>query len=219
MISSLPDLNEQYRSLSPEKRIVSLFLDFPKEEILLTSSFGTTAVYLLHLFAKQNLQLPVHFIDTRFHFQETILYKNKLQKLLDLEVVDVQGAHWKYEMSVQEKLWESHPDLCCTVNKVEPLAEIKKRHHVWISGLMAWQSERRESLPIFEEKGDMLKFYPIIDVEAQEIEAYLRDHQLPVHPLKPLGYESVGCKYCTVKGSKRSGRWQGQAKNECGLHD
>lgn len=212
-------LNLKYASLSPEKRIQALFKDFDSEDILLTSSFGTTAVYLLDLLHKQNIQHPVHFINTLYHFEETLSYKSKLAELFNLQVVDVFPESWKNEMTTKSRLWETHPDLCCAINKVEPLQAIRSKHKIWVSGLMGWQNEQRKSKQIFEEKDGVLKFYPIVDVTEEEANQYIEEFQLPIHPLKPLGYESIGCKFCTIKGKGRVGRWSGNVKTECGLHN
>ncbi len=209
-------LNEKYKVLSPAERIAEIYQDF--DNILFTSSFGTTAVYLIHLMKSQGIQQPVHFIDTSFHFDETILYKNKLKGQFDLDVIDVAPEAKENEFSKMAELFRYDPDRCCLINKVNPLNSIKGNFEIWISGLMGWQNQFRRHLNIFEEKDGIIKFYPIIDVQEEEALAYIRNHNLPEHPLKPLGYESVGCKHCTIKGEKRNGRWAQQVKTECGLH-
>jgi phosphoadenosine phosphosulfate reductase len=83
---------------------------------------------------------------------------------------------------------------------------------------MYWQSNHREKLNIFEEKKGVIKFYPILDVSEEEALKVIEENNLPIHPLKPLGYESIGCKHCTLKGKKRKGRWAQTVKTECGLH-
>lgn len=214
----LDALNEKYTSLTPADRIKELYNDFDK--VLLTSSFGTTAVYLLHLFYNQDIREKIHFIDTTYHFEETLNYKTKLTGLLHLDVVDVKPEAWKNEMTAKSRIWESHPDLCCSINKVEPLEQVKKGQSLWVSGLMNWQTDHRKDLKIFEykEASNLIKFYPILDVSEKDALAYIEQYQLPMHPLKPLGYESIGCKHCTVKGKSREGRWTGKMKTECGLH-
>lgn len=153
-LDKLDVLNHKYLALTPEERIKNLYLDFKAGDILLTSSFGTTAVYLLHMFYKQDIRQAVHFIDTSYHFEETLAYKAQLARLFDLEVIDVKPVDWKNEMTTKSRLWESQPDLCCAVNKVEPLNEVKAQYGVWISGLMRWQTDHRRELTVFEEKTD-----------------------------------------------------------------
>lgn len=209
-------LNEKYSLLSPEERIRELFQDF--DDILFTSSFGTTAVYLIHLMHKQGIHHPIHFIDTTFHFKETLEYKQKLTDLYELEVIDVRPDKKDNEYARLYELYQYDPDKCCFINKVEPLNKIKGNYNVWISGLMGWQNAFRKNLNVFEEKKGILKFYPLIDVSEEEAISYIKAFQLPEHPLKPLGYESIGCKHCTIKGEKRNGRWSKTVKTECGLH-
>ncbi len=214
----IKELNERYHSLTPEERVVQLYKDFAEEEVMLTSSFATNSAFLLHLFATTAPHQKIHFIDTGFHFAETLAYKKQLAELYHLDVVDVHPEDWKHEYTVKEEVWKSDPDFCCSINKVEPLAEVKKNFNVWVSGLMRWQTEHRSSLDVFEFRGGMIKFYPLIDVTKEQREEYIKSHQLPFHPLVAEGYSSVGCTHCTRPGDDRCGRWVDTPKSECGLH-
>ena len=209
-------LNEKYIKLTPEERIKEIYNDF--DDILLSSSFGTTAVFQLYLFYKAGVNQPVHFIDTTYHFKETLDYKEKLSKLFDLKVVSITPDKEQNEFSKLGELWRYDPDQCCQINKVEPFENVRDKFEVWISGLMSWQSSHREKLNVFEEKKGIIKFYPILDVTEEEALNTIKVNNLPMHPLKPLGYESIGCKHCTLKGKKRKGRWAQTVKTECGLH-
>lgn len=213
-------LNCIFSSMTPEERIRAFYSNqsLSANRVLLTSSFGTTAVFLLHLFHRENINQPVHFLDTTYHFEETLQYKAELTRLFGLEIIELKPEEWKNKFTREHQLWQTDPDLCCSVNKVEPLISIKKQADVWVSGLMSWQNEHRKEIDIFQKKDGILKFYPIIDVSEEEANDYLEKFNLPAHPLKPLGYESIGCKHCTFKGRGRSGRWAGSAKTECGLH-
>jgi phosphoadenosine phosphosulfate reductase len=209
-------LNEKYKNLTPVERIKQIYKDFDK--ILLSSSFGTTAVYQLFLFHQAGIKQPVHFIDTTYHFKETLDYKEKLTNLFGLEVIDIVPDKEQNEFSRIGELWRYDPDQCCNINKVEPFQKIRDQYEIWISGLMYWQSSHREKLNIFEEKKGVIKFYPIVDVSEEEALRVIEENNLPMHPLKPLGYESIGCMHCTLKGKKRKGRWAQTVKTECGLH-
>ena len=209
-------LNEKYKDLSPEQRIKEIYSDFDK--ILFTSSFGTTAVYILHLFYKQNIKQTVHFIDTTYHFRETLEYKKKLTELFNLKVIDiVPDKEWN-ELTRKAQMWKYDPDQCCSINKVAPFEKVKTNYDLWISGLMHWQSDRRKKLEIFEKINGILRFYPVLDVSEKEVRDYIEKYRLPEHPLIRLGFESVGCTHCTMKGRKRQGRWTSSLKTECGLH-
>ncbi len=213
-------LNTIFKEMSPPERLRAFYCNqsLRGTKVLLTSSFGTTAVFLLHLFYRNNIRQPVHFLDTTYHFEETLAYKNQLARLFGLTIVNLHPEEWKNKFTRENKLWETDPDLCCSVNKVEPMLTVKNQADVWVSGLMAWQNETRKNLDVFQWRDGVLKFYPIIDVTEEEAQTYLQRYDLPEHPLKPLGYESIGCKHCTFKGRGRAGRWAGQAKTECGLH-
>jgi len=213
---NIQELNSKYKKLSPPQRIVELFQDF--EGILYTSSFGTTAAYLLHLVTSVRPEQEVFFLDTTYHFKETIDYKEQLTEQLQLNLTEVLPEAWKNEFTQKDKTWTKDQDLCCSINKVEPMDKIKEGKKIWISGLLGYQNKHRKDLPIFEEKNGMIKFYPIIDVAEEEVQAYYKDHEIPKHPLENQGYSSIGCAQCTVKGQGREGRWTNTSKSECGLH-
>lgn len=211
-------LNERYRPLNFEERLRKLYIDFQPEKIMVTSSFAATSAYFLHIISRIRPEQIIFFIDTGFHFPETLMYQNYLTKLFHLKVQDVKADAYQHEYSVKEKLYETDPDFCCTINKISPLEEIKPNYHIWVSSLMRWQTDHRAGLDIFEERRGIIKFNPMIDVTREERDAYIMEHKLPFHPLVEEGYSSIGCKHCTVKGEGRSGRWVGKPKTECGLH-
>ncbi len=215
-MKSLEQLNREYISLSPVERVKKVYSDFSK--ILLTSSFGTTSAVLLNIFSEVNKNQEVYFLDTTYHFAETLEYKEVLTKQLGLSVHTVRPEEWKNNFTNTDQTWSKDPDLCCSINKVEPLDKIKAGFEVWVSGLMQSQNSYRKQMNIFEEKGGILKFYPIIDLSDEEAKAYIQKHNLPEHPLLKHGFNSVGCIHCTVKGRGREGRWVNRSKTECGLH-
>jgi phosphoadenosine phosphosulfate reductase len=216
MDMDLEALNRKYSPLTPEQRIAALYTDF--SEVLYTSSFGTTAVYLLHLFSKIHPAQKVHFLDTTYHFPETLAYKEQLSKEFQLTVETLKGDEWRNKFTREDQTWSKDPDLCCSVNKVEPLEKIKSQFQVWVSGLIGTQNEHRHELKIFEERHGIIKFYPILDQSEEQVNAYILQHNLPRHPLQEKGYNSVGCTHCTVQGKAREGRWLNKSKTECGLH-
>ena len=218
ILDRLGELNKKYRSLNVHDRIQELYHDFDVSDIMLTSSFAATSAMLLKFFSDVNKDQLIYFIDTGYHFKETLIYKDYLTKLYDLNVLDVTAEEWKHKFTSEDKTWTKDPDLCCSINKVEPLEKIKEKYTVWVSGLMRWQSDNRSSLDIFEERNGMIKFYPLLDVTQDERESFIKDHHLPFHPLISKGYFSIGCEHCTVPGKGREGRWNNSPKTECGLH-
>ncbi|MEK9997465.1 MAG: phosphoadenylyl-sulfate reductase, partial [Cryomorphaceae bacterium] len=197
---SIAELNDIFRPLQPEQRITELYRHFTTNDVMLTSSFAATSAYLLHLFSVYQPEQEVLFIDTGYHFEETLIYKEYLTKVYGLKTREVRAEAWKHEFTTKDETWTKDPDYCCTINKVEPLEKLKEEHEIWVSGLMSWQSDRRATLDIFEERGGVIKFYPLLDVTREQREAYIKDHLLPFHPLQSKGYFSIGCKHCTQPG-------------------
>ncbi len=211
-------LNSKYIKLSVKDRIVELYKDFKAEEVMLTSSFAATSAFLLKIFSDINNKQNIYFINTGYHFNETLAYKKQLTELYGLNVIDIAAEKWEHDFTTTDKTWQKDPNLCCAINKVKPLNIIKENFSIWVSGLMEWQSDHRASLNIFEERGGILKFYPLLDVTKTEREDYIKSNKLPFHPLVKKGYFSIGCSHCTVPGKGREGRWNNNPKTECGLH-
>ncbi len=211
-------LNEKYAPLDFEHRLHELYRDFPEDKVLVTSSFAATSAHFLHIISRIRPSQKVAFIDTGFHFPETLAYKDFLIAEFGLEVFDLKAEDWKHQFTVSEKTWSRDPDFCCSVNKVEPLEAAKPSYHIWVSSLMRWQTDHRATLPVFEERRGIVKFNPMIDVTREQRDEYIREHALQLHPLVDKGYSSIGCSHCTVPGDGRAGRWQGKPKTECGLH-
>lgn len=214
----ISDLNKKYRPLSIERRIEEIYRDFKEGEIMLTSSFAATSAFLLKMVSQVNKNQKVFFIDTGYHFEETLGYKEKLSNLYGLNVESISAPDEEHDFTTKDQTWKKNPDFCCTINKVKPLNIIKENYTLWMSGLMEWQSDHRASLDIFENRGEILKFYPLLDISKTERDDFIQKHDLPFHPLVEKGYHSIGCTHCTVAGEDRSGRWNNNPKTECGLH-
>lgn len=216
--SEIKALNRIYKPLSATERIKRLYKDFDVSEVMLTSSFAATSAFLLKLLSDINKEQTVFFIDTGYHFDETLKYKEKLTKTYGLNVTSISAVKEEHEFATKDETWKKNPDFCCSINKVRPLDIIKDQYKVWVSGLMEWQSDHRATLDIFELQGDILKFYPLLDISKEQRDNYIAEHDLPFHPLVAEGYNSIGCKHCTIPGEDRDGRWNNNPKTECGLH-
>ena len=210
--------NARYLPLTFSERIDQFYKDFGDQKILLTSSFGTSSVLLLKLVSHSRPEQPVHFIDTTYHFPETIDYKNQLAADLNLNVIDVKPDHWENKISKREILWSEDTEKCCAINKISPLNPYKWSNDFWITGRMGFQTSERAEAEIFEITDDIIKFNPLVDITEGEFLYYFGYYKLKAHPLKALGYDSVGCFHCTKAGKGREGRWIGMDKDECGLH-
>jgi len=216
--SEIDQLNAVYASLSPLQRLQRFYAEFGHKKILVSSSFGTTSAYLLHLISKVNRNQAIHFINTGYLFQETLNYTQALEEKFGLNLKTINPDFHHHQYTTKDKTWEKDTNLCCSVNKVLPFDEVKKNHEIWISGLLGNQNRSRSQRKIFEQVDGMLKFHPAIDMTTEKVFQYIKSHKLPENPLIKKGYESVGCFHCTAKGKGRNGRWKNSKKTECGLH-
>ena len=120
-------------------------------------------------------------------------------------------------------LYLTNKDMCCYLNKVEPLQVELKKYDVWISGIRRDQTEHRKDTPIlsYDDKNDLFKLSPLANMTKDVVEHYIEKFNLPLHPLECEGFKSIGCAPCTskpVNADERSGRWVDSLKTECGLH-
>ncbi|MHA1553752.1 MAG: phosphoadenylyl-sulfate reductase, partial [Alphaproteobacteria bacterium] len=119
-------------------------------------------------------------------------------------------------------LWMIQPDQCCHIRKIEPLQRALLGFDAWITGRKRYQSGQRAGLAVFEPDGARIKINPLANWSGEALKAHMAAHDLPAHPLVAKGYPSIGCGPCTSKvepgEDERSGRWRGQAKEECGIH-
>ena len=215
--------NEQLESADPGAILEWVWSTFGKEAAA-TSSFQTQSVPLLHLIAETTPQLPILFLDTGFHFPETLEFRNRLQEKLDLDIRSIKTrlGHEGFQRKYGE-LHRSDPDLCCHLNKVEPLDHALRDYRVWISGVRRDQTEARKNTPVVSQLDNGLyKVCPMVQWTSRDVWQYINRNDLPAHPLFAEGYFSIGCAPCTRRPSsdngKRAGRWANRNKTECGLH-
>lgn len=187
------------------------------------SSFGTDSAILLHLIASVDRSTPVLFLDTGKHFGETLDYRNEL--IAKLGLTDVRTIEpLPKSLSAQDPdglLHKSSTDRCCDIRKVEPMARAVIPFDAWFTGRKRFQATTRAALPFFEAVGHRIRINPLANWTEEDLADYRETHALPVHPLVPYGYFSVGCAPCTEPSppeDARGGRWKGQSKVECGIH-
>ncbi|MBU6168450.1 MAG: phosphoadenylyl-sulfate reductase [Bacteroidetes bacterium] len=216
--NNMENWNNRFPHLSHEERLIALYELFTPQEILVTSSFGASSPLLLHLIAGICPEQPIHFLDTSYHFEETLAFRDRLIEKYRLNVVNILPDADANQLTREEQWWFTKPDACCDVNKVKPLATLKGKYKVWISGIMGFQTPQRSNMPVFENQNGLFKFNPFIDLTEGEYLYWSSLYKLPEHPLTALGFESIGCMPCTSRGQGRNGRWAGKGKIECGLH-
>lgn len=195
--------------------------------IFATSSFQTHSIVMLHIISRADDSIPVYFLNTGYLFPETHVYKDEIADLLGLHVIGLRSATpiSQQKDSNGHLLFNSDPDYCCFLNKIQPLEPILASHDVWINGIRGDQNENRKQLKEEERSSfDTIRFHPMIDWDARMIASYISKHNLPRHPLENKGFLSLGCEPCTRKidldlvADPRLSRWFGMSKTECGLH-
>lgn len=196
--------------------------------LVMTSSFGAQAAVMLHLATRVVPDIPVIFIDTGYLYKETYLFARDLTDRLKLNLKVYQSPMSAAHMeAVHGKLWEEDSkdalDLYDKLRKVEPMRRALKELNVtaWLAGLRRGQTDHRQSLRVVERQGGVFKIHPILKWSGKEVHEYLKTHNLPYHPLRDLGYASIGDWHSTrpvADGEhERAGRFKG-LKQECGLH-
>ncbi len=193
-------------------------------KIFVTSSFQTHSIPLLHIIGQIDNSIPIMFINTGYLFPETLIFRDKITKELGLKLINITSSISRiYQKDcLGNFLFTSDPDHCCFINKTQPMEPILTEYDVWINGIRAEQNANRKNMGI-EQNGafNCKRFHPILDWNNKMIFDYIKEHNLPMHPLDDKGYLSIGCEPCTRKfdlNDERSARWFGMNKTECGLH-
>jgi phosphoadenosine phosphosulfate reductase len=195
------------------------------KRIFTTSSFQTHSLVLLHIIKKISPEIPVYFINTGYLFPETVRFKDHITDLFQLTVIDLKPATPKYLQKEPngKLLYTSDPDHCCAINKIQPLDTVLATYDVWMNGVRADQSATRSAMKIEQAAPhNTVRFHPMLDWNQKKIFEYLKQYNIPKHPLEQRGYTSIGCEPCTRKVDlemqAREARGFGLNKVECGLH-
>jgi len=190
-----------------------------------TSSFQTHSIVLLHILSEIDNTIPVYCINTGYLFPETISYRDRVIEAFGMQMVDLKPDTPKYlQREANGKLmFTTDPDHCCYLNKTQPMEAILASHDIWINGVRGDQSAVRKAMKVEQEAPyNCTRFHPMLDWDKKKIFAYIKEHDLPKHPLDEKGYISIGCEPCTRKMDldmqEREARWYGLNKVECGLH-
>ncbi|HLP13692.1 MAG TPA: phosphoadenylyl-sulfate reductase [Flavobacteriales bacterium] len=194
------------------------------KKMFATSSFQTHSIPMLHIISTINPNIPIYFINTGFHFPETLLFRDYVTRQLKLNLVDLHSMVPRLQQrdGMGNFYFTSDPDHCCYINKTQPMEPLLWDNAVWINGIRADQNANRKNMQV-EQKGPngSLRYHPMLNWTSKMIYQYINEHRLPKHPMDEKGYVSIGCEPCTRKvdlTDERSGRWFGMKKTECGLH-
>lgn len=195
------------------------------------TSFQGAGLVAMHTAYRHGFRFPVFTIDTGLLFPETLALKAEIEALLGIQIESLVPEQTVEEQSGElgPELWNTKPDLCCSLRKVIPLQKKLAGLDVWITGVRREQSATRDTTKIVElyhfdvlRDQYIIKLNPMATWSRDGVQAYIKEHGLPVNALTRQGYRSIGCQPCTrptAEGeNERAGRWTGFDKSECGIH-
>ncbi len=192
--------------------------------LVVASSMADTV--LIHLAEQVAPGIDVIFLDTGYHFVETIGTRDAVKATLDINLINVTPEQTVAEQDATygKNLFARDPDKCCALRKVAPLNKALSGYTAWVTGVRREESPTRANTQVveYDAKRNMVKLNPIAPWTQDDLDGYIADNGVLVNPLQYDGYRSIGCEPCTNRVSPgedpRSGRWAGRAKTECGLH-
>jgi phosphoadenosine phosphosulfate reductase len=225
-MSAIGTISQAEQVLQAERCIDAALLANPGLECA-TCSFQAECMAVVHMLISRRPDIPVLFLDTGYHFPETYEYRDRIAAEWNLNLINLLP---KQTVTQQESqfgvLYQTAPDRCCGMRKVEPLFGALENYDTWFTGLRREQSKTRVQLQPIDDftlpGGKRLrKVSPLAEWSTRDVWGYLKEHGIPLLPLYEKGYTSIGCAPCTSlpldPDDPRSGRWSGK-KLECGIH-
>lgn len=181
---------------------------------------------LPHMFSTRLPGVDVVFLETGYHFAETLATRDEAERRFDITVINAMPRQSVAEQDEEfgKDLFARDPNLCCFMRKVDPLARALEPYRAWVTGARRVDAVTRSQMPVvsWDETHAMVKINPLALWDDAAVETYQATHDLPRNPLVAQGYPSIGCAPCTRKVAPgedpRAGRWSGQDKTECGIH-
>ncbi len=225
MHQDVVNLNKKLAPLSVQEMLIWAWSNI--QPLAMTSSFQTQGMPLLHIVSQTIPDLPIFFLDTGYHFPETLLFRDQIVKQwgLNLHVIYPSNSGSQSNNTSHTPLYIKDPDACCYANKTRPLQDMLANLSGWISGIRRDQTLNRANIELIERLPQgCLRIHPLANWTKKDVWQYITKHQLPEHPLLSQGYLSIGCKPCTRpvfeqdENNDRAGRWVNNNKVECGLH-
>jgi phosphoadenosine phosphosulfate reductase len=209
---------------APALEVLRWAADTFGERFCVTSSMEDAVV--AHLAARVRPGVDVVFLDTGYHFPETIGTRDAVAAVMDVNVITLTPRQTVAEQDAEygPRLHDRDPDLCCALRKVAPLAEGLADYDAWATGLRRDESPTRANTPVvgWDERRGKVKIAPISRWSQKDVERYVAKHGVLTNPLLSDGYASIGCAPCTRRVAAgedaRAGRWAGLGKTECGIH-
>lgn len=206
------------------QEIISWATETFGEGLCMTSSMADAL--MVDLASRQVPGIDVIFLDTGYHFAETIGTRDAVDSVYDINLVTVEPKRTVEEQdtALGPRLYARNPEICCHLRKVEPLERALDPYTAWLTGLRRADSVTRRDTPIvqWDQRRRMTKVNPIARWTQDEVDTYMAEHGVLVNPLQDDGFPSIGCEPCTRRVAPgedpRSGRWAGTGKTECGIH-
>lgn len=247
-LEDIERLNEEFETAEAQD-IVRWAVETYSPRLAVTSSFGASSGAILHLISEIDRNVPVVFLQTHYHFAETLKLRDEIADRYGLTVENWEAwggrphflAHYPDDLNKAETLdglaipekakGKVHTgiDLCCWINKVEPLQRALRNRLAYFTALRrdggTENRKRTRILEAYKRPGSdefQVKINPLANWDKKRMWRYIHDHDIPVHELWSEGYKSIGCAPCTqpvgADGDERAGRWSGTVKKECGIH-
>ena len=194
------------------------------DQLTTASSMGDEV--LVHLLGTTLRDADVFFLDTGYHFAETLGTRDAYDAMLPVRIRTILPRLTVAEQDAEHgpKLHDRDPNLCCAMRKVEPLDRALSDKDAWVTGMRREDAPTRTDIELvgWDEKRGMVKLNPIAGWTQDDVDRYVQEHGVFLNPLRQSGYASIGCAPCTrpvAEGEDpRAGRWSGSDKVECGLH-
>jgi phosphoadenosine phosphosulfate reductase len=227
-LEELKSWGESFEAKQPQE-VLAAAVERYAPKIVLACSFGAEDVVLVDMVHRINSSLPLLYLDTEFLFPETYATRDRVIERYGLQpqqVIRGTSLLTPEQQAAQhgDALWTRHPDQCCELRKVEPLARVLKGFDAWITGIRRDQSPTRANAKLIEwdQKFQLVKVNPLAKWKWEDVWTYIRVYEVPYNELHDRNYPSIGCTHCTspvMPGEdSRAGRWKNFTKTECGLH-
>ncbi len=215
LLNELEAVNERFERSTPMEILRWTFERFD-DDLAMACSFEDVA--LLHMVHQLHPNSEIIFLDTEGHFPETLEFASRIEREWSLNMT-------RTTPGPDAVAWPCGTEKCCQLRKVEPLGRALQGRSAWITSVKRVDAPSRTNMKtlMWDEKFNLVKVNPLATWTDDDVAFYLSAHALPVHPLWAQGYASIGCAAMTAKplvaGDRRSGRWVGADKEECGLHE
>jgi phosphoadenosine phosphosulfate reductase len=224
-VTSLLSLTEAEIEALPAEDVLRWASEEFDDRLCLSCSWQKQSSVLVHMVSELGLDVDFVELDTHLFFKESYETRERLVerygiKLIVPEVLTIAEQHKREGPN----LWETNPDRCCHIRKVEPLLKLLEPYDAWVSGIRREQSPSRASAKKVQrsQRYGVWKVLPLADWSEKDVWRYILQNDIPYNPLHDVGYRSIGCIPCTrptrPDEEERAGRWAGSDKLECGIH-